>query len=996
MEAQRLLIVNADEFGRSSGINRGIIEAHRQGIVTSASVMVRRPGAAEAAALSREHPGLSVGLQLDLCEWERRDGEWLLVESVVPLDDGDQVAEEILYQLAAFRALFSRDPTHIDSHQDVHRADPTRSLLLTVARKLGVPLRHFASEITVRWAFGDRGADGRTLAANVSATRLRRLLVELPPGCTELVCRPAVGSAGDGAWGRERERELEALCDPTVRRDIEERGIRRVSFHELGSRPSGKGGDHEPSLREQGRAAYDRRDFHQAAFWFRREAAVSPDRPWPWLWLSRAQLRTGDLVGSRMSVDRALEICPGWPPALLHLADLHLELDRDDAAAEVLERLAHTGEDGGCSSPVEGRIARGVARRVHRLRDTRAALRVAQALAGRYPDRESAVAAQAISLWRNGDPHEGVPAKPGPGRGNRAAAEIELELGNPRRAWNLIRTSPLAEEDRELVTRVGHALRRSGDLTGAWEALERTMALGATDSVIRHWREVVLGEVHVLSGVWAPSPPHVGPYDPFPTRVLHLVDRATPQARDEEAIRARDLTTAEKEAGLDPHMATRLGFPWDRSPAGRRRSVEIEGIPHHRIDPPGVDALPARLDQRLDREARELAALVRRVRPAVLHASPDYRNALLALAMKRACGVPVVYEVGDFPPELWRTRGAHDQDQPLARRWRLARELECMRAADRVVAPGESVKAALVERGVPERKIAVVPHAADPEAFQPGAPDRELARSLGLHPGEVVLGSVIGGGSREADGLELVVDAVARLVQDGQPVKGVFLGDGDGEEIRRVAAKARELGIEDRIAPIGPVKRDRLAAHYRLIDVFIETRRKEHDCPSAAPPELFQAMATGRAVVVSDVQSFRETVLPGVTGYVARPGDPEDLVAVLRPLVGSHELRAGMGRAARRWVMTNRTWRKNGERYAEIYRSLPMAPRRRTGERWRPDAAAAFRVGPPRARAASGPNGGDGGGAARPAPSPEGSPGLRRAAQGTRGKAGDPSSGGRA
>src|SRR5436190_3388019 len=68
-----ILIVNADDFGMTPGVNRGIISAHESGIVTSTSLMVRGAAAAEAVELAREHPQLSVGLHVDLCEWVYRD-----------------------------------------------------------------------------------------------------------------------------------------------------------------------------------------------------------------------------------------------------------------------------------------------------------------------------------------------------------------------------------------------------------------------------------------------------------------------------------------------------------------------------------------------------------------------------------------------------------------------------------------------------------------------------------------------------------------------------------------------------------------------------------------------------------------------------------------------------------------------------------------------------------------------------------------------------------
>src|SRR6266850_4277832 len=100
MATERYLIVNADDFGQSPGVNRGIVTAHEQGIVTSASLMVRWPAAAEAAAYGRTHAGLSVGLHVDLSEWVYRDETWVPLYQVVPLDNRAAVAEEVSRQLA--------------------------------------------------------------------------------------------------------------------------------------------------------------------------------------------------------------------------------------------------------------------------------------------------------------------------------------------------------------------------------------------------------------------------------------------------------------------------------------------------------------------------------------------------------------------------------------------------------------------------------------------------------------------------------------------------------------------------------------------------------------------------------------------------------------------------------------------------------------------------------------------------------------------------------
>src|SRR5204863_697475 len=95
----RYLIVNADDFGLSPGVNRGIIEAHENGIVTSASLMVRWPAAQEAAAYALASPRLGLGLHLDFCEWIVRDHEWVIAYEVVSMTDATAIDQEVARQI---------------------------------------------------------------------------------------------------------------------------------------------------------------------------------------------------------------------------------------------------------------------------------------------------------------------------------------------------------------------------------------------------------------------------------------------------------------------------------------------------------------------------------------------------------------------------------------------------------------------------------------------------------------------------------------------------------------------------------------------------------------------------------------------------------------------------------------------------------------------------------------------------------------------------------
>src|SRR5688572_7525725 len=122
----RWLIVNADDFGRTSGINWGIVHAHERGILTSASLMTRYPASKEAADYARTRPALSVGLHFDIGEYayEREKYDWKMLYQVVPYEDAEAVRGELKSQLETFRKLVRAEPTHLDSHQHVHRKGP--------------------------------------------------------------------------------------------------------------------------------------------------------------------------------------------------------------------------------------------------------------------------------------------------------------------------------------------------------------------------------------------------------------------------------------------------------------------------------------------------------------------------------------------------------------------------------------------------------------------------------------------------------------------------------------------------------------------------------------------------------------------------------------------------------------------------------------------------------------------------------------------------------
>jgi len=232
---KRYLIANADDFGLSHGVNRGIIRAHEEGIVTSASLMVRWPAAREAAEYGLKHRRLSVGLHWDLAEWVFQNGEWVAKYQVVPAEDERAVADEMSRQLETFRSLMGQNPTHLDSHQHVHRNEPALSVARRLARELSLPLRSFSPQVQYSGDFYGQTGEGDPYPEGISVDGLLKTLANLPPGVTELGCHPGDDEHLDSVYRLERMQELNVLCDRRVRQALSPMGIELCSHNNSSS-----------------------------------------------------------------------------------------------------------------------------------------------------------------------------------------------------------------------------------------------------------------------------------------------------------------------------------------------------------------------------------------------------------------------------------------------------------------------------------------------------------------------------------------------------------------------------------------------------------------------------------------------------------------------------------------------------------------------------------------------------------------------------------------
>jgi chitin disaccharide deacetylase len=286
----RNLIVNADDLGWTQGVNRGIAEAHRNGIVTSASLLANGKAFASAVDLVRAMPGLGVGVHLNLNDGApvaAREQVKSLVNEAGMLEGGpeglllrlarrglalDEVEREWEAQIRKARGA-GIQPTHLDGHKHVHMLPGLFEIALRLAKRHGigaVRVAHEASNLRAALSTGGKhrasvvmkqGVQARGLKLLVRDARAQaermgiatadyfcgiaqtgemtregvaRLLRSLPEGTTELMCHPGYVDAELGASATRlqgsRQAEVEILTDTGIRNLVASRGIRLIDY----------------------------------------------------------------------------------------------------------------------------------------------------------------------------------------------------------------------------------------------------------------------------------------------------------------------------------------------------------------------------------------------------------------------------------------------------------------------------------------------------------------------------------------------------------------------------------------------------------------------------------------------------------------------------------------------------------------------------------------------------------------------------------------------
>jgi len=341
---------------------------------------------------------------------------------------------------------------------------------------------------------------------------------------------------------------------------------------------------------------------------------------------------------------------------------------------------------------------------------------------------------------------------------------------------------------------------------------------------------------------------------------------------------------------------------------------EIEGVRYYRSGPTRAGSVPFLGELELIRVlARRIERAAASEHPDLLHAHSPVMTALAALQVARRLGMPVVYEIRAFWEDAAVDHGTYREG---SWKYRLTRRVEtwACRRASQITVLCRGLEDDLASRDIQRDRMAIVGNGIDPESFAFVRPDEEYRARWQLGGKRVV---AFVGSFYRYEGLDLLLRAFAR-VQGAHPDLILLLAGGGEmeEELRALSAK---LGLERRVVFSGRLPHERIPGVYALADVLVYPRYSMRLTELVTPLKPLEAMASGKAVIASDVGGHRELIENGRTGLLFPAGNEQALADVLTRVLADDALRRDLESQGRSWVRAERTWEATTQVYADVY-----------------------------------------------------------------------------
>ena len=303
--------------------------------------------------------------------------------------------------------------------------------------------------------------------------------------------------------------------------------------------------------------------------------------------------------------------------------------------------------------------------------------------------------------------------------------------------------------------------------------------------------------------------------------------------------------------------------------------------------------------------------------PEIIHSASNFIVGMAGAKAAKELGIPSIYEIRGF----WHlTQSTKRDGYEGSDHYKLTEmlEIETAKMSDHVFTITQALKDILVENGVSEEKISVLPNAIDSKIFTISKKNKRLEKELEFQ-NKVVIGYI--GSFVRYEGLDLLLEACAILRKKiGDGFRLLLVGDGD--EMQNLRNLSRFLHLEDVVRFTGRVNHEDVNRYYSLIDIAPLPRKGFRVCELVSPLKPFEAMASGKVLITSSVKALAEIIEEGKTGLVFEKDNAEQLAERLESVIVDEKLRKDIGKNARKWVVENHSWDLIAKRVTDVYDKL--------------------------------------------------------------------------
>ncbi len=389
--------------------------------------------------------------------------------------------------------------------------------------------------------------------------------------------------------------------------------------------------------------------------------------------------------------------------------------------------------------------------------------------------------------------------------------------------------------------------------------------------------------------------------------VLYLLHNCLPYHSGGYAIRAHGLLKGFQKEGWTVIPRARIGYPYDRKPHETQADpmITIDGIEYGFLENRTSIDTENQLEY-VNAYAESVVASIDPSKVGIVVAPSFFQNGFAGRIIADRLGVPLVYEMRGLE---WFTRGSSDPGWKHTMAGISSRdvELQAARCADHVFAITGRLRNWLIEAGLPEEGISVLPNgcSADSAINENQLDADDVASKIGISGSFVVgyIGSVV-----YYEGIDLIIDAVKQArASSGLDIK--FLLVGDGPDFARIRRYVQDVEASEFIVLVGRVPHHEVDIYYQLFDTFVMARTDTEVCHAISPLKPLEAMVKGKLLITSDVDAIREMVVSSDGGALLfKAGDANELAQRILEAIENPSRMKEIASRGHQWAIEKREW----------------------------------------------------------------------------------------